>query len=358
MRIGLVSYWFNRGQATIARQLRGLLDGLGHETTVLARPTKTSFYRPAYVAEDDVWRQSGVTRASAFLIPASEYIRWAAEHELEAVIFEHTLQLAEIARLRETGVRTIGRFNWEAFGADHVEPARAAFDDVYSLNRCERERYAEFGINSIPVRWGCHPESVFDAGPRDDDTLTYLFPGGYLSRRKPLAEVIDAFSQVGDPRLTLLIKTQGVQHGARPAAEVADGHTGIEVVDGDLTQHEYQALWARADVCVAPSRWEGLGLHLYEATAAGLPVITNDRPPMSEVVEHELNGLLVRSLPTAPAESGIPAWDPEPASLLDALRRLADEDLRARLAAGARSVRDGRLSWEHTVADVRDLLGG
>ena len=46
-------------------------------------------------------------------------------------------------------------------------------------------------------------------------------------------------------------------------------------------------------MCVAPSRWEGLGLHLYEATALGMPIITNDNPPMNEVVRDGENGLLV-----------------------------------------------------------------
>lgn len=37
------------------------------------------------------------------------------------------------------------------------------------------------------------------------------------------------------------------------------------------------------DVCVQPSRWEGLGLSLYEAQATATPVMTTDAPPMNEV---------------------------------------------------------------------------
>ena len=40
MRIGICSWWFNRGQAVVARHLRSTLDELGHETFVLARPTR------------------------------------------------------------------------------------------------------------------------------------------------------------------------------------------------------------------------------------------------------------------------------------------------------------------------------
>ena len=38
MRIGLVSYWFNRGQATVGRHLRSAFEQLGHDTFVLAPP--------------------------------------------------------------------------------------------------------------------------------------------------------------------------------------------------------------------------------------------------------------------------------------------------------------------------------
>ena len=40
MRIGLVTKWFNRGQAFVSRYLRDALDAQGHETFILARPTK------------------------------------------------------------------------------------------------------------------------------------------------------------------------------------------------------------------------------------------------------------------------------------------------------------------------------
>lgn len=36
------------------------------------------------------------------------------------------------------------------------------------------------------------------------------------------------------------------------------------------------------DMLLAPSRWEGLGLQLYEAQACGMPVITTKAPPMNE----------------------------------------------------------------------------
>ena len=54
MRIGIVAYWFNRGQAVVARQIRSALDGLGHETFVLARPTRKTNIRPDWIDQTDV----------------------------------------------------------------------------------------------------------------------------------------------------------------------------------------------------------------------------------------------------------------------------------------------------------------
>ena len=81
-----------------------------------------------------------------------------------------------------------------------------------------------------------------------------------------------------------------------------------------------------------------------------MPAITNDAPPMNEAIHDGVNGLLVGSTPNGTAKSGIPALDPDVGELRAAIERLADDALRAELAAGARRVRDtraplGRRRW-------------
>ena len=58
-----------------------------------------------------------------------------------------------------------------------------------------------------------------------------------------------------------------------------------------------------------------------------------------------------------PAASGIPAYDPDPDELTAAIESFADPELRRRLNAGTREARE-RLSWDNTLADLRDLLAG
>lgn len=364
MRIGIVSYWFNRGQGVVARQLRSALDSLGHTTCVLARPTRKTNIRPSRIDSEGVWDQEGVTAAGDYLIPRSEYEQWVASNSLDAVMFDQNYQFEEIASLREAGVATAGRFVWEHFAEEHVEPAQRAFDAVYSLTACEQARYAALGIESPRVRWGCHPDLIpADGAPPAPDgsgVVALLFPGGFMSKRKPIAEVIEAFRAAEGDDLRLILKAQVERQQKQVKRLARGGRVGrrdkrIEVITEDLPTPEYLRLFAAADAIIAPSRWEGLGMHLFEATALGIPIVTNDNPPMNEIVIDGRNGLLVPGIADGRTRSGIPAYRPDVTALTNAIERLRDPDLRAQLAAGARD-RRAELDWSHTVADLDRLV--
>ena len=72
MNVGIVSIWCNRGQATVARHIRSIFDGLGYRTFVLARPVRSKA-SDTPVLMTDVWNQKDVTHASSHEIPVSEY---------------------------------------------------------------------------------------------------------------------------------------------------------------------------------------------------------------------------------------------------------------------------------------------
>ena len=361
MRIGVVTKWFNRGQPVVGRQLRSALDELGHETFVLARPKKEKGPRPGALDRDDVWDQPRVTEASAYDVPGPEYEAWIADNGIEAIFCDQNYQFDELARLREGGVLTIGRFVWEHFTAEHVPGARAAFDVVYSLTHAERERYAGFGLETPYVTWGCHPELIeigegAAAARVPGDTTTFVFPGGFLGHRKPLGPVLAAFERASGDRLRLVIKAQVERKQLREAEDAAKRDPRIELRLADLPTVEHLREVASCDVCLSPSRWEGLGLPLYEAIAFGQPAITNDAPPMNEAIHDGVNGLLVASTPDGTAKSGIPALDPDVGELTSAIERLGDPGLRAELAAGAARVREAERPWSATVEGMGNLL--
>ena len=229
MRVGICAYWFNRGQGVVARQLRSALDALGHETFVLARPTRAANIKPSFVDHSGVWDQPGVTDASHYRIPAAELVAWGLDNALDLALFDQNYELEAIAELRAAGVATAGRFVWEQFSSEHVEPAKRALDVIYSLTACEQERYATLGIQSPRLHWGIHPELLAYARPSADPGapgreaeeapgIRFFYPAGFLSRRKPLAEVLKAFRRFDDPAATLVIKAQ-VEREVEPAAQ-------------------------------------------------------------------------------------------------------------------------------------------
>ena len=372
MRVGIVAYWFNRGQAVVARQLRAALEELGHETFVLARPTRKTNIRPDWIDREGVWAQDGVTAGSDYLIPSEEYAAWTSATGVDLVLFDQNYQFDEITQLRESGVRTAGRFVWEHFSEDHVEPATRAFDVIYSLTAVERDRYTQMGIRSPRVRWGCFPELVKlgdqlaaereAQAPEGADRIEFIFPGGFMSKRKPLAETIAAFRAAEGEQLRLILKAQVERQGkaverlARGGRRLGRRDRRIELVTEDLPTEAYLRMLGTADACLAPSRWEGLGLHLFEATALGVPVITNDNPPMNEPIVDGVNGLLVPGIRDGNApRSGILSFRPDVPALTAAIERLADPGFRAELASGTRRRRE-ELSWDKTVSDLADVL--
>ena len=376
MRVGVVTKWFNRGQPVVGRQTRSALDSLGHETFVLARPKKERGPQPGALSRDDVWDQPGVTEASEYDIPLAEYTEWIEREGIEAILCDQNYGFAELAELRSRGVRVIGRFVWEHFTAEHVEGARSAYDIVFSMTRAEQERYSEMGLDTPYVPWGCHPELIevaeavaqrrtSDTGAHsptrgtfvEEGTVTFVFTGGFLGRRKPLEPVLEAWDLVRSERARLVVKAQVERLRLATAGDAAARDPRIELHIADEPTRQHLETVAAADVTLSPARWEGLGLPLYEAVAFGQPAITNDVAPMNEITRHEENGLLVRSTPDGTARSGIPAYAFDPAAMAAAIDRLADDDeLRADLSAGAAALREGERAWENTVRGFGSLL--
>lgn len=354
-RVGIVTKWFNRGQAFVSRYVRDALDERGHETFILARPTKDKGPMAAHVDRTGVWDQPGVTEASDWEVPYEEYVRWIEENSLDVVHWDNCYQHDEIRRLRETGVKTVGRFVWEMFSPEDAAPAKAAYDVLYSMTRCEQARYGELGIESPYVQWGIHKELLEVPVERPGDGLVrFYFPGALLGPRKPHKEVVEAFTAARGDNLRLIFKAQ-LERRMNYLNKAAEADPRIELVVDDMETSEHLRLFASCDVCLGPSRWEGLGLFLYEAAAFGMPQITNDSPPMNEVVRDGVNGILVGDALDGSADSGIPSMKPDVAGLTAAIERLADPAEWARLARGAEATRE-ELSWSRTVADYGSLI--
>ena len=357
MNVGIVSKWFNRGQPVVGRHLRTAVDALGHRSFVLAKPRREKGPMSGALELTGVWDQPDVTPASSFETPLEEYLAWIEANSIEVVLCDQNYQFDELRQIRERGVRTIGRFVWEHFTREHVAPSQAAYDVVYSVTHIERKRYLGWGLVTPRVPWGIHPELLAVEPHRSDDGLVrFVFPGGFLGHRKPAEPVIEAFSRTEGPHLRLLVKAQVERSRLERIQPMVDADERIELLLADEPWAEHLAAIAANDVSISPSRWEGLGLPLYEAMAFGMPTIANDDPPMNEVIADGENGILVPSHPDGEARSGIPARRPDVPALTAAIESLGDETTLAELRESTEMCRE-RFRWERTVEAVGELLG-
>src|SRR5262249_9289704 len=95
---------------------------------------------------------------------------------------------------------------------------------------------------------------------------------------------------------------------------------------GDLDTARLAVEYDRADVFVLATLYEGYGMAVAEALARGLPVVSTATGAIADLVG---------------TDAGVVVAPGDAAALTDALTQvIADTDLRERLAAGARRVRD------------------
>jgi glycosyltransferase involved in cell wall biosynthesis len=111
---------------------------------------------------------------------------------------------------------------------------------------------------------------------------------------------------------------------------------------GELDARELDEQYDRADVFVLPTLQETYGMAVAEALARGLPVVSTTTGAIADLVG-ERAGLLA------------PPGDVE--ALAGALARvMGDVRLRARLAEGARRVRDRLPDWQRACAEMATAL--
>jgi glycosyltransferase involved in cell wall biosynthesis len=196
-----------------------------------------------------------------------------------------------------------------------------------SLRRASRLVVPSAYLAAIAAGWGLDRRRievlVNPAPPPADVAPAPLEPGtlvfvGRLTEQKALPVLLDAVGRVDAARLVLV----GDGPERERLAELARPLDGRVTFAGARPRVEVLAQLAGARAAVLSSAWENLPHAAVEALAVGTPVVATAVGGVPEVVHDGENGLLV-----PPNDAG---------ALAEAIRRIvADDELRARLAAGA-----------------------
>jgi glycosyltransferase involved in cell wall biosynthesis len=177
----------------------------------------------------------------------------------------------------------------------------------------------------------------------------FLLCVGNRKPHKNLVAAVDALAELrrDDPALRLVIagarfpEGDGVGDRARELG-VADAVVELDAC-GDA---ELRALYGAAECLVFPSLFEGFGLPVLEAMAAGLPAVVSSRGPLPEVA----------------GDAGVVVDPRAPGAIAAAVRRLrAEPRFRAECVARGRA-RAGAMTWAHTAertgAVLREVAAG
>ncbi|MCO5168446.1 MAG: glycosyltransferase [Planctomycetes bacterium] len=162
---------------------------------------------------------------------------------------------------------------------------------------------------------------------------------GRLDPQKGFDVLLDAFARL-EAEATLVVAGAGPEEAALRARAARLGLGGRAVLLGH--RPDVPQVLAALDVFCMPSRWEGFGLALVEAMAAGLPVVVSD----------------VDSLPEVLGDAGVLVAPDDPAALAAALAPLLIDPARREALGRAARARAARFDVGGMVAAWAALYEG
>lgn len=116
----------------------------------------------------------------------------------------------------------------------------------------------------------------------------FVLSVGHLEPRKNIAQAIGAIAMLRDRGLTVPLVVVGNPGGEETALQAAIARAGLDdqvrLLSG-VGSADLRAMYHLADLLVFPSAYEGFGIPLLEAFAAGLPVAASDTPVFRELAD-------------------------------------------------------------------------
>jgi glycosyltransferase involved in cell wall biosynthesis len=215
-----------------------------------------------------------------FFLPkeASEDLVRSLMAGLEGIVFfERATWHPKILQIaREEGVATVCVPMWEWF------QGKAAEWQYCDLFACP-SRFTEKIVRSYGYTNTCHLTwpldlTKFPARKIFGPARHFIHNAGLVDHddRKGTRDTIEAFCRIKRKDIRLTVRMQKTV----PLPQMDDR---VEVLTENL--RSVSDLYLTGDICVQPSKMEGIGFMVIEPASAGMPVITTNYPPMSEFIQ-------------------------------------------------------------------------
>ena len=325
-----------------------LLDGIGecvHERSV-AGPARTVAGLALLHAANALggWLLNGLGGRFDFFHASHQLMQPPRNCRVTATIYDATLWL--MPEMHTPANVRMGRLF-----AERVMRRASGLIAISQSTRDDAVRFLGLDPAKIAVIYPGVSEAYFTATAGEGRAVAaryglekpYVLFVGTVEPRKNLSTLLQAWEQL--PRglraaFELAVAGSGGWGDPKLLRRLRAGIPGVRYL-GYVPEPDMPSLTAAATLFAYPSLYEGFGLPVAQALAAGVPVVTSN----------------VSSLPEVAARGGVLVDPLSPAETAAALERLlANAGLRATLAAeGAAHAR--RFTWENAAAQTWDWFG-
>jgi len=217
-------------------------------------------------------------------------------------------------------------------------------DHVFCLNDEDRDILVQdFGRSSQTVTRitpGADEMYASAAEARDYSRATRILFAATWRKNKGIEDLVPAFIALAERHPHLLLNVVGAGVPATVVhAQFPESLRSRIVCDTPADDRAMAATFARADLFLLPSLFEGTPLTLMQAMMSGLPVVTTSTCGMKDVISDAQTGLLI------PIRS--------PQAIVSAVERLLNSShLRRAIGTAARSVALRQYTWDNAAVPV------
>lgn len=339
-----------RGTDTVAVDLGTGLAARGHNVVMFCRPDSRLYERlhdkmhcePVLSATDLSPRTIMRARAALSRVKADVVITVKDKDLRQTAVAARMLGIPVLVchgtdRPLKNNLRY--RFFFRHVATHHVANSIATRDTLLKSVTYLRDREIPVIYNGIDVDAFANAEPAELPVPPDGISVGFV---GHFEFRKGIIDFAEAWQRAAPqiPNAHAVIVGTGSREGDfRVAMENAPRVHWLGF------RKDVAALFKALDVFVMPSHFEGFGLVLAEAMAAGTAPVVYDVSSLPELVTHEHDGLLVRAMDTEALAMAI-------------VRVCSDGGLRTRLATNASATARERFSLGMMVGEYEKLLQG